>query len=286
MTQTNDRAGQWHTGTSTGAGFRQFYREWRPHEENFLPVLALHGSLTQSGMWIELAERIGTVHLLCPDQRGYAGSDTPSGDSCLEFARDALALADARLPGRFVVMGHSFACAIALDLAQAAATRIAGVVLVDPVTRALGSSAPRGPAAPQPESFGTLEEAQRHFLETEEGEWPAAALARFTGDVMIEADGAWRFPYTLERLRRLRAFSASPAGDYDIFAKAPRVSAPVLVFRGGASKRFPAAAVEPLAAAFPAPPKIVLCPTSGHFPTATEPHIVATALVDFLAGLR
>jgi pimeloyl-ACP methyl ester carboxylesterase len=286
MTANDNPAGRWRTGESTGAGFRQFYREWQPREERHLHVLALHGSLTQSGMWIALAERIGAVRMLCPDQRGYGASGAPLGESCADFARDALALADALLPERFVVMGHSFACSIALELATATAARIAGVVLVDPVVRVPGASTQRGPAAPHPESFATIEEAQRHFLATEEGEWSPTALAQFSRDVMIEADGAWRFPYTSERLKRLRTFTGSAADDYDLFAKARRVRAPVLVFRGGASKRFPAAALEPFAAAFPATPKTVLCPASGHFPTATEPHIVAAALVEFLAPLR
>jgi pimeloyl-ACP methyl ester carboxylesterase len=286
MDENSNPAGRWRTGESSGAGFRQFYREWQPREERHLPVLALHGSLTQSGMWIELAERIGTVRLLCPDQRGYGASAAPQGESCADFARDALALADAMLPGRFAVMGHSFACSIALELAHTAAARIAGVVLVDPVVRLPGVSTPRGPAAPHPGSFATIEEAQRHYLATEEGEWTPATLARFTRDVMIEADGAWRFPYTGERLKRLRTFAASAAGDYDLFAKARRVRAPMLIFRGGASKRFAAAAQDPFVAAFPGSPKTVLCPASGHFPTATEPDIVAGALVEFLAPLR
>ena len=37
-------------------------------------MLALHGSLTQSGMWIALAEGAGTIRMLCPDQRGFGGT--------------------------------------------------------------------------------------------------------------------------------------------------------------------------------------------------------------------
>ena len=285
MTASDRPSGRWRTGESGAAGFRQFYREWCPDEPRHLPVLALHGSLSQSGMWLALAEHVGVLRMLCLDQRGYGRSAAPAGDSCAEFARDAGAFAEALLPERFVVIGHSFACSIALALANIAAARIAGVVLVDPVVRLAGAGAGRGPMAAQPESFAGIEDAERHFLATEEGEWPSAALARFARDVMIQADGAWHFPYAAERLKRLRAFTASPAGDYDLLAKARDVRAPVLVFRGGASKRFPAAAQEPFVAAFPALPRVVLCPASGHFPTATEPDIVARALVEFLAPL-
>jgi pimeloyl-ACP methyl ester carboxylesterase len=279
--------GAWRTGESNAAGFRQFYREWQPREQPGLPVLALHGSLTQSGMWIEFAEAAGKVRLLCPDQRGFGLSEDPPGDACADFARDAMALADTLLPGRFVAMGHSFACSIALEMARSQPERIAGIVLVDPVVRLPGSAPGGGPPKPNPERMASLEEAGRHFAATEEGEWTPESLKRFATDVMVAgADGGWRFPYTNERLRRLRTFTASPASDYDLFAKARAVRCPVLVFRGGVSKRFAAAAEAPFMAAFTSPARCVVCPKSGHFPTTTEPGIVVEALQAFLAALR
>ena len=67
-------SGAWRTGHNEVRGFRQFYREWQPATESALPVLALHGSLTQSGMWIALAEDMRSVRMLCPDQRGFGES--------------------------------------------------------------------------------------------------------------------------------------------------------------------------------------------------------------------
>ena len=60
----------------------------------------------------------------------------------------------------------------------------------------------------------------------------------------------------------------------------------MLIFRGGASKRFPAAAETPFAETYPTKPTVVLCPTSGHFPTASETDIVADGLLRFLAACR
>jgi pimeloyl-ACP methyl ester carboxylesterase len=252
-------------------------------------VLALHGSLTQSGMWIALAETAGSIRMLCPDQRGFGLSDDPGGDSCAEFASDALAIAQSLLPERYVVMGHSFACSITLEAARIAAGHVAAVVLVDPVVRVgTPSAAPAAPSTPPPETFATLEEAGRHFRDTEEGKWTDDALRRFVQDIMMRngESGSWRFPYTPARLRRLRAFTASPASDYNLFAKAKAVRCPVLVFRGGMSKRFPAAAEQSFLEAFPSKPKVVVCPKSGHFPTATEPDIVIVELKRFLDGIR
>lgn len=217
----------WRTDYHTVNGFRQFYRDWRPHEESCLPVLALHGSLTQSGMWVAPAEAAGTIRMLCPDQRGFGRSEDPGGDSCAEFASDALALAQDMLPERYVVMAHSFACSTAIETAHMAAEHVAAVVLVDPVVHVgIPSAAPAAPSTPPPETFATLEEAGRYFRDTEEGEWTEDALRRFVQDIMMRdgESGLWRFPYAPARLRRLRAFTASSASDYRLFAKARAVA--------------------------------------------------------------
>ena len=52
------------------------------------------------------------------------------------------------------------------------------------------------------------------------------------------------------------------------------------------SKRFPADAEPLFVQQFASKPEMVVCPTSGHFPTATEPDIVVAALTRFLDGLR
>jgi pimeloyl-ACP methyl ester carboxylesterase len=222
--------------------------------------------------------------MLCPDQRGYGQSEDPGTDSCAEFASDALALAQNLLPGRYVIMGHSFACSIALEAARMSPAHIAAVVLVDPVVR-IPSGAP---SAPPPESFAAREDAERHFRDTEEGKWTDVTLRRFVDDIMLRDgdSGPWRFPYALARLRRLRAFTGSPASDFNLLAKVGKVGCPVLVFRGGMSKRFPADAESSFVAAFASKPKVALCPESGHFPTATEPEIVVEGLKHFLQGIR
>lgn len=277
----------WRTGYHTVSGFSQFCRDWQPRDERYLPVLALHGSLTQSGMWNAPAETAGAIRLLCPDQRGFGRSEDPGINSCAAFASDAVALAQSLLPERYVIMGHSFAGAIALEAAQMAAAHVAAVVLVDPVVR-VGKSAPAAPSIPPPETFANLEQAARHFRDTEEGRWTDGALLRFVQDIMIldGVSGRWRFPYAAARLRRLRAFTASPASDHDLFAKATAVRCPALVFRGGVSRRFLPDAEQAFLAAFAAKPKIVVCPNSGHFPTATEPDIVINELKRFLDRLH
>lgn len=279
----------WRTKYHTINGFRQFYRDWQPRDETYLPVLALHGSLTQSGMWIALAEAANSIRMLCPDQRGFGLSEDPGNDSCAEFALDALALGRKLLPERYAIMGHSFACSIALEVAHMAAGQVAAVVLIDPVVHTgAPTAAPTATSIPLLKAFATLEEAERHFRETEEGEWAGDMLRRFVQDIMMHdsESGTWRFPYTPARLHRLRAFTSSPENDYNLFKKAEAVRCPVLAVRGGMSKRFPRTTEQPFLQAFTSEPKLVVCPRSGHFPTATESEIVIEELKRFLGGVR
>ena len=60
---------------------------------------------------------------------------------------------------------------------------------------------------------------------------------------------------------------------------------PVLAFRGGMSKRFPLTTEQAFLQAFASEPKLVVCPRSGHFPTATESRSVDKEL-SFLGGVR
>ena len=65
-------------------------------------------------------------------------------------------------------MGHSFACSIALEVANSDAEKVAAAVLVDPVMPAAAARAAGRPRylLRQPEFFATREEAERHFRET------------------------------------------------------------------------------------------------------------------------
>lgn len=277
-------SGSWRTHHVTNNGFRQFYRDWLPRQESSLPVLALHGSLTQSGMWTGIVETISSARMVCPDQRGFGLSDDPGTDFCAEFAADALMLAEKLSLNRYVVMGHSFACSIALEVAASAGQRAAAIVLVDPVVHVGPAPQAASPPVSPRDSFATAEEAARHFLDTEEGQWTESTLARFVQDIMIRdaQTGRWRFPYFPARLQRLRSFVASPASDYDLFTKAKAARHPVLIFRGGMSKRFPLDAEQPFRQVFAAETEFVVCRSSGHFPTATEPDVISRKLKHFI----
>lgn len=279
--------GSWRAGFETIANYRMYYREWIPAGGGTtLPVIALHGSLSQSGMWVGSVESIARARIICPDQRGYGRSEDPGwGDAAAEFAHDAIRLADALFIDRFTIMGHSFACAIALHVAMMEPDRVAGIVLVDPTVRnQKGAQENLDQMRERPERFDNHQQAMQFWKDTEEGSWPSKNLARFVSDVMVstDKDAPCRMPFDIERLIRLRAFQASSASDYQPVSLAKKVKSPALIYRGGASRRFSEEAEKRLASAFSKKPRVVVCPKAGHFPPVQEARLFKQSLVKFL----
>ncbi len=283
--------GGWYAGFEMVSNFQMFFRDWRPAKKNlFLPVIALHGSLIQSGMWNATAEGAGSIRMICPDQRGFGRTDDPgAGDAAADFARDVIGLADALLLDRFVVMGHSFAASIALAVAAERPDRVTATVLMDPTVRdVMGASANLESSRSRPMEFKNLAQAQKFTMESEEGNWPPARTRRFLSDVLVRdgADGAWRVPYEKSRILRLREFQASSASDYDPVFWANRTKCPSLVFRGGESKRFSEKSEKLLMNVLPTKSRVAVCAKAGHFPSVSAPAIVQKELKDFLADLK
>ncbi len=112
-------------------GLRFHYREYG--RQGARPLVLLHGVASNARIWITtaplLAERF---HVLALDQRGHGESDKP--DSGYDFASvvaDVLALLDALVLERLVLIGHSWGGNVALEFAARYPERTAGLVLVD-----------------------------------------------------------------------------------------------------------------------------------------------------------
>ena len=286
-----DAKGSWRSGFEDVSNYKMYYREWRPVNGGAgLPIVALHGSLSQGGMWFATAERIGALRMICPDQRGYGKSADPGkGDAAADFALDAIRLADALFIDQFTVMGHSFAGAIALKVAEMEPDRVAGVVLVDPTVRSpKGNRSNLEAARQRPHRFKNYVEAKNFWIKSEEGQWPAKNIDRFLRDIMVSAPGKalCEMPFENERLLRLREFQASASGDYFPDKIARKIKSPVLIFRGGKSRRFSGEGQKALAGVFPKKPKVVLCPGSGHFPPVQEPSAFDAPFRKFVSGLN
>jgi len=97
------------------------------------PVLLLHGfPFTSESFWPQLDSPPAGVRVICPDHRGFGGSELKPGVITMEaMAKDALALLDALKLDRAIVGGVSMGGYVAMALLRLDPARVKGLVLAD-----------------------------------------------------------------------------------------------------------------------------------------------------------
>ena len=99
------------------------------------PVILLHGFPESHRTWRELAPRLqDRLHLIMPDQRGFAASDQPQEVEAYatdKLVDDIFALADALGIERFALVGHDWGGAIAWAAALKGDTRVTRLAIVN-----------------------------------------------------------------------------------------------------------------------------------------------------------
>jgi pimeloyl-ACP methyl ester carboxylesterase len=103
------------------------------------PVVVLEAGIAASSLsWALVAKQVAEfTTVIAYDRAGFGWSD-PAPHSCtaLDSARDLQQLLDhAEIPGPFLLVGHSFGGLIVRVFEQQYPARVAGLVLVDPVSR-------------------------------------------------------------------------------------------------------------------------------------------------------
>lgn len=97
-----------------------------------LPVLFIHDNAGDATHWADVQHGLQT-HTVAFDLRGLGQSGAGHGpfgiEACVE---DVLAVADALLPERFVLVGHGFGAAVAGAFAAYYPQRLAGLLYVEP----------------------------------------------------------------------------------------------------------------------------------------------------------
>lgn len=102
-----------------------------------LPVVFVHGLAANASHWeAQLRHLSPSRRVVAVELRGHGGSEPPrDGDYSLEaLAQDVAAAADVLGLGRFVLVGHSISGGVALACAAALPERVAGLLLVDPMS--------------------------------------------------------------------------------------------------------------------------------------------------------
>jgi lipase len=95
------------------------------------PVLCLHGVEAHGLRFVGLAARLEGFEIIAPDLRGHARSPRQDPFTLDQHVRDLLPLLNDLGPGT-TLLGHSYGGLIAWELARAAPSALARLVLVDP----------------------------------------------------------------------------------------------------------------------------------------------------------
>ena len=114
------------------------YRTSEPDDvTSSLPTLVLiHGVASNLTRWTEFLQNTtlkSRCRILRLDLRGHAGSQTNTGVGMKNWCLDLIALLDAEKVDRAYIVGHSLGAQVALNLADRFPSRVAGLVLIDPI---------------------------------------------------------------------------------------------------------------------------------------------------------
>ncbi len=126
----------------------------RPPGASGVPLLLLHGLASNASRFEEFVAHTTLVRqhvLIRVDLRGHGRALTRRRTDIQAWCQDLQALLQAELGSTPVLLvGHSLGAQVALQLAQAAPQRVAGLVLIDPVFRSAlhGAARRRAQAAP------------------------------------------------------------------------------------------------------------------------------------------
>jgi pimeloyl-ACP methyl ester carboxylesterase len=244
------------------------------------PVLIVHGLSFFSYDWIGVAaELAGQREVVAMEMRGVGDSTwSPSRDYAVPtMAGDIVALLDHLGWQRAIVVGHSMGGRNASYCAAKNPARIASLVLVDysPENAPAGSKRVTDLVAAQPDVFGSVDEAMRHFGVPKDSPKRArfeAYLRPVPGGVQVKRDLHFR-----DQFRRVKETGERPKQGVDMWQVLGELACPTLVVRGAQSDMF---APETVAKVKAANPRISLVEVDGGH------NVAGDNAQGFLAAIR
>lgn len=269
-------------------GLQIFFRDYGDPLSAALPILCLPG-LTRNGLDFEsLALRLAPERrVLCPDYRGRGRSQydrnkrnyTPRTD-----INDMVHLLAATNTQRAVIIGSSFGGLLAMALAVAVPTAVAGLVINDigpdlnapEMTRLLAVLSTDRPQPNWDAAIGLAKDMFPTLAFRDPGTWRRMARNTFREG----ADGLLHFDWDVAVPRAMREGGALP-DLWPLFRAVARL--PVLAVRGENSTLLSPACFDRMAAAKPDLVRLTVA-GAGHTPTLEEPE-ARVAIDAFLEAL-
>lgn len=243
-------------------------------------VVLLHAFPLNASMWSAQREALsGSYRVICPDQRGFGGTqlghDEPSLD---EVADDVVAMLEARGVETFVLGGLSMGGYVAMALLRRHAERVRAVILAD--TKA-GADTPEAVAnrmrvAERALADGNADVLVEEMLPKLVGATTKASRPLVYGRVkaLVERAPAYAIAWAQ------RAVAARP----DSFDTLRAVSVPTLVVGGDEDEISPPAEAQAIAEAVPGAASVTIA-GAGHLTAVETPEEFNAAVAAFLASL-
>jgi esterase len=272
-------------GTCPSGDVTLFYRRFGASGKT--PIVIVHGLSYFSYDWIGIAAELAADReVVAMDMRGFGDSTwSPSRDYTVPtMAQDVVALLDHLQWSKAVLVGHSMGGRNVAYCAVTNPTLAAGAVLVDysPENAPQGSKRVTDMVASQPDVFGSVDEAMRHFGVPKDSPKRArfeAYLRPVPGGVQVKRDLHFR-----DQFRRVKETGERPKQGVDMWQVLGELACPTLVVRGAQSDMF---APETVAKVKAANSHITLVEVDGgHNVAGDNPQGFLAAIRPFIAGLE
>lgn len=242
------------------------------------PVVLLHGFPLSSAIWHEHQQRLSDRYrVITPDLRGHGRSPAPSGVYEMDLlARDVLALLDALLIKKAVIMGHSMGGYVALAGWKLAPERFLALGLI---TSQAGADTEEG-------RQGRNKLANKVAAEGSSAVAAAMIPKLFAAGISIA-------PPILAQVREiiLNTDRAGIIGSLQGMAVRsdsgpllPKISVPVLILAGEQDQIIAPDKAKAMAAAMKTA-TLTMVEHAGHMPMLEQPEATTTALRNFLSGV-
>ena len=242
------------------------------------PVILLHGFPLSGAIWHEQQQRLSDRYrVITPDLRGHGRSPAPSGVYEMDLlARDVLALLDALLIKKAVIMGHSMGGYVALAAWNLAPERFL----------ALGLIASQAGADTEEGRQGRYKLANKVAAEGSSAVAAAMMPKLFAAGIAVA-------PPILAQVREiiLNTGRAGIIGSLQGMAVRPdsaallsKISVPVLILAGDQDQIIAPDKAKAMAGAMKTA-TLTMVEHAGHMPMLEQPEATTTALCDFLSGI-
>ena len=285
-----DGRGYRERGFTSGDGLRLYFRDYGDPGAAATPVLCLSGLTRNCKDFHDLATHLAAGRrVLCPDYRGRGRSDYDpdprryTAPTYLDDVRHLLAVANVH---RVVVIGTSLGGVLAMAMAAAMPTAVAGAVLNDigpdvdrdGLGRIIAFFSDRRPVPDWDTAVGRLRDALPHLPAGNDAEWLRIAQNTYR----LDGDGQLGFDWDGALMEPFRRAVAENVDLWPLFRALRGV--PVLVVRGALSDVLTAQTLRRMSEEMPGLTGLIV-ENVGHAPSLTEPHVLE-AIDALLAELR